>query len=399
MIGHLLKLVWHRKRANALLMAEIFFSFLVVFAVLTMAASVLLRWNEPLGFDYHDVWMITLSGGGPGETLPGGDDAMRPILDSVLREVKSFPQIVDAAASACPAYGNATSEGVWDHDGRKVTLKRDTVTDGFANVMRVRLLRGRWFNAEDDARNFRPVVVDADLARAFFGDADPIGQKFDDSGKREDRVVGVVASYRKDGEIASTAENMVFLRKTLAVPDGDMPRNILLRVRPGTPPEFEQTLMNRIHGVAPETAFNLRRMDGMRETFLRLHLAPFLVLGIIALFLISMVALGLTGVLWQTVTRRTRELGLRRALGASGRSVRWQILGEVALLSTLSLIVGVAIVLQLPLLGVFAIVQPAIFGVGITAALAVIYAITLLCGAYPSWLASTVEPAEALRYE
>ncbi|HEX2678098.1 MAG TPA: hypothetical protein VHM19_15695 [Polyangiales bacterium] len=51
------------------------------------------------------------------------------------------------------------------------------------------------------------------------------------------------------------------------------------------------------------------------------------------------------------------------------------------------------------LLGAFRLVQPAVFVSGIAAALATIYAITLLCGAYPSWLASTVEPAEALRYE
>jgi putative ABC transport system permease protein len=170
-------------------------------------------------------------------------------------------------------------------------------------------------------------------------------------------------------------------------------------VRSDTPADFEQTLMTRLHGIAPETAFNLRRLDRMRQSFLRLHLAPAMVLGIIALFLISMVALGLTGVLWQTVTRRTREIGLRRALGASGRNVRGQVLGEVALIATLALIIGVAIVLQLPLLGVFALVQPNVFAIGVAAALVVIYAITLTCGLYPSWLASRVTPAEALRYE
>lgn len=400
MIRHLFKLVWHRKRANAILMLEIFFSFLVVFAVLTIAASLLIRWNEPLGFDYHDVWLVSVSGGPHVmDDEPGDDDAMRPSFDRVLRETRAFPEVVDAALSDCPAYGNSTSEGRWQRNGRSVTLLRDNVTDGFANVMRVRVIRGRWFGPQDDAANYRPVVIDADLAKAFFGDDDPVGKKFDDSGKREDRVVGVIAPYRKDGEVASTAENMVFLRKSLVLANGNMPRNLLLRVRAGTPVDFEQTLMKRLHAIAPEFTFHLSRMDRMRDSFLRLRLAPVLVLGIIALFLISMVALGLTGVLWQTVTRRTRELGLRRALGASGSNVRWQVLAEVALLSTLAVVVGVVIVLQLPLLGVFAIVQPSVFSIGIAAALAVIYGIALVCGLYPSWLASRVTPAEALRYE
>jgi putative ABC transport system permease protein len=112
-----------------------------------------------------------------------------------------------------------------------------------------------------------------------------------------------------------------------------------------------------------------------------------------------MVALGLSGVLWQTVTRRTRELGLRRALGATGSAVNRQILLEVALLSTLALVVGVIVIAQLPLLGVFKIVSPPAFSIGFAGALATIYGLTLLCGLYPSWLAGRVQPAQALHYE
>jgi len=395
MIRHLLKVVWHRKRANALLMVEIFFSFLVVAVVLTVASSLILRWHEPLGFDYHDVWLVSMDSSGP--LQEDGDDPLWPLADRIVREVKSYPEIADAALSDTPPYGNSTSEGVWDVNGRRVVMKRDTVTDGFANVMRLNVLRGRWFSKEDDGQGYRPIVVDADLARALFGDEDPIGKKFDRDSKSGDRIVGIVAPYRKDGEVAPTAENMVFLRTI--PPKGMMPRNLLLRMRPGTPADFEQTLMTRLHATAPEVTFHLRRLDRMRQSFLRVRLAPAMVLGIIALFLISMVALGLTGVLWQTVTRRTREIGLRRALGASGGNVRGQVLAEVALIATLALIAGVAIVLQLPLLGVFALVQPSVFAIGVAAALAVIYAITLTSGLYPSWLASRVAPAEALRYE
>jgi putative ABC transport system permease protein len=397
MIRHLLKLVWHRKRTNALLIIEIFASFVVVFIVATMALSLLLRWHEPVGFDYHDVWVMSMSG--PDVGFDVKDDPSRPVRDLLLRETKSFPQVIDAALSDTPAYGNGTFESSRDLNGRHVELTCDNVSDGFANVMRMKMVRGRWFSPEDDAAAYDPVVIDADVAHALFGEKDPIGQKLDASSRHTERVVGVTAPFRKDGEIAPTAENMTFFRKTLTKPNGPMPRYILLRIRPGTSPGFEQTLVHRLHAVAPDTAIQIHRLDRMRDTFLRLRLAPVLVLGIICLFLISMVALGLTGVLWQTVTRRTREIGLRRALGASRGNVRAQILSEVALLTTLALIVGVAIVMQLPLLGVFRIVHPSTFTAGIFAALATIYAITLLCGAYPSWLASTVEPAEALRYE
>ncbi|HEX3583275.1 MAG TPA: macrolide ABC transporter permease, partial [Thermoanaerobaculia bacterium] len=72
---------------------------------------------------------------------------------------------------------------------------------------------------------------------------------------------------------------------------------------------------------------------------------------------------------------------------------------EVTLLSTLAVSVGVLLVAQLPIVGVFRLVTPLAFGIGLGSALATIYALTLVCGMYPSWLAGRVQPAEALHYE
>jgi putative ABC transport system permease protein len=399
MIRHLLKLVWHRKRANALVMVEIFFSFLVVFAVVTIAAALYAGWRRPLGFVWTDVSMISIdTAGGPRE--PGQkDDPMREQLRLLVRETKAFPQVIDVALSDTPAYGNGTSEGRWIRNGHTIDMTRDSVTDGFANVMQLKLVRGRWFEPSDDVANFKAVVIDSDLAAALFGNSDPIGQKYDTDENGPERVVGVIAPYRKDGEFSAPRKNQVFFRKSLEVASGSLPKRILFRVAPGTSPEFEETLTKHLHQVAPDLPLRVQRMSRMRDFQMRLRIVPLLTAGVIALFLISMVALGLTGVLWQTVTRRTREIGLRRALGASGSGVRSQVLTEVALLTTLALIAGVLIVVQLPILGAFAFIPPPVFVFGVLAALAVIYGITITCGLYPSWLASSVPPAEALRYE
>ncbi len=396
---HLLKLIWRRKRANALITVEIFFCFLIVFAVVTTAVAVVSGWRQPLGFVWNDVWVMSVYGlDSPPEG--GSDDPERETLGRVLREAKAFPEVVEAALSETPPFGNATSSGNWRRNGRTISLTRDEVSDGFAAVLQMKVLRGRWFSPADDALGFRPVVLDSDLARAFYGDEDPIGQKFDeDFTGREYRVVGVVPPYRKDGEMSEPGVNMVFLRKSVNFANGRIPRNIVLRVRPRTEAKFEEQLTSRLRALMPNASFQIQRMERMRESSNRMRITPLVVLGIVALFFILMVALGLTGVLWQNVTRRTRELGLRRAVGASGWSVRRQILAEVALLATLAVILGMAIIAQLPLLGIFAIVTPPVFTASIIAALAVIYAVTLASGLYPSWLASRLQPAEALRYE
>jgi len=398
MIRHLLKLVWHRKRANALVAVEIFFSFLVIFAVATGAIAVISGWARPLGFQWDDVWMISI-GNSSMDLGTHEDDPMRETIARVLRETKSFPPVVDAALSEMPPFSDHTSEGEWVIDGRRVHLTRDYVSDDFGRVLKMPAIRGRWFNASDDALAYRPVVIDADLAHDLYGTDDPIGKKFDEYDNMIFRVVGVVPPYRKAGELSAPHVNMAFFRRSLTKANGQIPTSLLIRVRPGTPAEFEPRLLAHLHAVMPEVSFDVRRLDRMRDWANRNRTTPIIVGGIVALFLISMVALGLTGVLWQNVTRRTRELGLRRAVGASATSVRRQVLAEVALLATLAVIVGLVVVLQLPLLGIFAIFTPPVFTIGIIAALAVIYGITLASGLYPSWLASRLTPAEALRYE
>ena len=400
MIRHLLKLVWRRKRANALLIIEIFFSFLVFFAVVTFGTSAIMRYNKPLNFDWRDVLVLSVAIPSnrdlPGEERHGDSPADLASLDRLMREIAAMPEVVAIGGSRTPPYSLSTMEGQWKVRGKSVRMTMDEVTDGYPKAMNLPILRGRWFKPEDDAAGFRPVVIDADLAKALFGDENPLGQKFDDDGEREMRVVGITEPFRKNGEFTGDNINMVFRRVSLLQPKASAPRDIIIRVRPGTPASFEEAISRRTHEIFPQYEQRVRRMEAMRTFAMRLYLIPVAAGSVIAAFLIGMVALGLSGVLWQNVTRRTREIGLRRALGATGKEVNRQILMEVALLATFALIVGVIVVAQLPLLGIFQLVSPASFSIGLAGALATIYGLTLLCGLYPSWLAGRVQPAQAL---
>lgn len=396
MIRHLLKLVWNRKRANALIVAEMFVSFLVMFAVLTGAVSVAGGWNKPIGFDWHDVWDVSME-----FDIDGRMKASPELHASVMRmldEVRGFPQVRAAAVSNTPPYAFSTTEGTRGINGKDVTMIIDDVTGDFAEVMRVKVVRGRWFNEEDEVSQDIPAVVDTNFVKAAFGTADPIGQRLEEDETTFLRIVGVIEPFRKDGEI-SAPMNMMFRHVAKNASHGRLGSHILVRLHPGTSPQFEEELAARLRQVAPDVSFTVRHMEKMRMNALRARLAPLVAGGVIGLFLIGMVALGLTGVLWQNVTRRTREIGLRRAMGASGSSVHRQILAEVALLATVALVIGSIIVWQLPILGAFSIVSPGAFTAGFIGALATIYALTVLCGLYPSWLASRLQPADALRYE
>ena len=401
MIRHLLKLVWRRKRANALLIVEILASFMVIFAVLTLATAMLTRWKQPIGYDYHNVWRVSIDFASMAEMQGVKDDTPeRNALAAMLREMHTMPQVESAAAAGTPPYGSGTwMSGARTGSGPRIDITRDEVTDEYAKVLRMPILRGRWFNAEDEVTQTDRVVIDEDTARALFGTLDVVGRPIQSGEDEFFRVIGVCATFRKDGELSTDHTNMLFQRLSMTRKKGSVARNIVLRVRPGTPAEFEETLLKRLHAVAPDYPVKVQHMEQLREFFNKLFITPAVVGAIVAAFLIIMVSLGLSGVLWQTVTRRTREIGLRRALGATGSEVNRQILLEVALLSTLALVVGVVIVAQLPLLGAFRVVNPPAFIIGLAGALATIYGLTLLCGLYPSWLAGRVQPAQALHYE
>ena len=396
MIKHLLKLVWNRKRANALIVMEIFVSFLVLFAVLTGAITLIANWNRPIGFQWQDVWDVSMEY--DVDRNEKADPELHAAVMRMLDETRAFPQVAAAALSNTPPYAFSTSNGTRDWNGKQLRLVYDDVTDDYANVMRMKVVRGRWFNASDDASPNQPVVLDENTAKAMYPDSDPIGQKFEDRPGKFWQVVGVVGAYRKDGE-PSTPVNMLFSRTATNGTQARLGSHLVVRVQPGTPAEFEEQLVQRLQQVAPKITFRIRHMDQMRDRMLRMNLAPLAAGGIVGLFLILMVGLGLTGVLWQNVTRRTREIGLRRAMGASGTKVNRQILLEVVLLATIAMLVGTIIILQLPVLGIFSLVTKSAFTLGFLLALATIYALTVLCGLYPSWLASRLTPAEALRYE
>ena len=127
-------------------------------------------------------------------------------------------------------------------------------------------------------------------------------------------------------------------------------------------------------------------------------LVPMIVLLIVAGFLIVNVALGLFGVIWYNINKRRAEIGLRRAIGASGKSVSSQLVSESMILATLSLIIGIFFAIQFPLLNVFDL--PAdVYITAIILSILFIYLLVFLCSLYPGRQAAAIYPAVALHEE
>jgi len=406
MIRHYLKLIWNRKRSNLLIMVEIFLSFLVTFAVVTLGINGADNYRRPLGFSWEDTWNVQVDTKA-GNLAVQGAKTPPELLETgrqVMAAIREFPEVVAVSGASCPPYGFSNWNSGSDFGKWHLEYGVNLVTDGFAEAMRLELTAGRFFNASDDGTAWVPVVVNERLAQEVFRGGDAVGNSIpqekdrDGSVDPEMRIVGVVRDFRQDGEFASP-QNYLFRRHRLDDDERRPPDNLLIRLRPGTTAAFEERLVKQLQAVAPEWSFDVKPLAQMRETSSTLVLGPLVAAGVIAGFLLLMVGMGLMGVLWQTVTQRTREIGLRRAKGATARDIRTQIVGELTVMTSVAVLAGIAIALQFPLLKLTGLVSNAVYLVSLVVSAACIYLLTMACAWYPSRMATTVSPAEALHYE
>lgn len=393
MIKHLFKMVWNRKRINGLIIIEIFFSFIVLFAVVTAITLNVNNYRMPLGFSIDRIWNIRVNTQGPWKMH------MQEIVDGMNQltfALRDLSEIESIGGIALPPYSNYGSIYGADYNGRRVQAHVNQATDDIKEVMKIDLTAGRWFSPDDDAATFKPAVINEQLAKDLFGSNDPLGKELPFN---KYRVVGVVKDFRRGGEFSQPVNYLFSRINTKDTTDQNIVYNILIRLKPGTTAAFEDQLVKTMEAVAKTWTFDVVELEHEREASFRFHLAPLIGGGIIAGFLLFMVALGLIGVLWQNVSQRTKEMGLRRALGGTAQHVSRQIHGEQFIITTIGVAAGSLLAMQLPLIDLIDFIKPETYFFALAISLILMYAITYLCSMFPSWLAMDIQPAEALHYE
>ena len=399
MLRHLFTLIWNRKRANALLISEIFFSFVVLFGVGTLLVVSVSHYLAPVGFDYRQVWRLELRAG-QNQTMP------RAELDDVLRQVKALPGVQQVAlTSGNLPFTFSTNNSILTYQGKvSPATNMYDADDHYAQVMRLTLREGRWFAPADDGSHHRPVVITQNLRTSLFGDGPALGKIFTYSNPGTDRkpedefqVTGVVDDVRMDNDFGEAVPS-VWKRLIPFDTTHWETANVVVRVAPGQDARLQEKIARTVAGVTRQWTTMVRVMDDDRLHKRQYTLVPLAGLGLVSLFLIFNVALGLFGVLWYNISQRRAEIGLRRAMGATGPGISRQFLGEMLVVTTLGVALGTLLAAQFPLLHAFDLAS-GYYLAGIGVAVAAVYVITALCAWQPSRLAAAIQPAVALREE
>lgn len=383
---------------DALIASEVALALLMLVGGALLAKSFWrLRHVDP-GFDPHGVLAM--------ETGVRQDSAARivDLMRDLRRRARALPGVTDAALSvALPTAGPAhtsdyTAFGRGD-DQYGTEIAHLFVSPEYFHAMRLHLVRGRTLGDDDRLDAPRVTVINETLARSYFTGQDPIGQRlaFDRVATAQTRwytIVGIVADeHFKPLDVPVGPAAYVSL-------DQEPSNRVQLLLRTsGDPLSLVAPARRVMREIDPTNALVIiNTMDDVmsrgqaRIRFLTTLMLSFAFIGL----LLSIV--GVYGVLAQSSRNRTREVGVRIALGASGSAVRWLVVRDGLRMTVAGLVVGVALArIATPLMGSL------LFGVAPTdvqtlIAVALVIAATSVAAAWiPARRASLVDPVVALR--
>jgi len=391
MLTHLFKLIWNKKKQNALLITEMFVSFIVMFAIFTMAVYSYSNYKQPMGFDYENVWAVNFT---PPENIQSSD-SVTIFHETLKKTLLSTTQITDVSftGSNIPFSANSSNTQV-NFEGRNRTMSNVYgAEETFLKVLNMQMKSGRWLTKADAESKTPQIVINRKLAEELFEGKDAVGKTIGNDGEKM-KVIGVVENIKDKGAYQAI-EGGYFraIDSGWAKGTGTM----LLKVKPGTDAAFESKLFKTLSN-AIGTNIEIEHLDKKLVSKNKLMLVPMIIAFVVGGFLIINVALGLFGVLWYNINKRRGEIGLRRAVGATGNSVSKQLVMEALVLSTISLIIGCFFAVQFPLLNVFDL-PAGVYVAAIVLAVIFIYGLVTVCALYPGKQAAAIYPAVALHEE
>lgn len=394
MVKHLFKLIWNKRRHNFLFLSEILVSFLVIFAVFSFLVYYYLNYRKPIGLAYDQVWSINYNSNQQSKNM----DSLVIFYEDLKKSLKSMPMVeaVSYTSNNFP-YSNSIMTTGLSPAGKKVNYVNNyMVGDDYNKVWKMTLLEGRWFNPEDKVGRNKPIIINESLRKEIFGNGPAIGKSvgdYEDKGKL--KIIGVVQDFKANGDFWPAGYAMF---NPLDSGYFKYTNTLLVKVRPDANASFESSLYKFMANRLKNSSVEIQHLSEMRDAKNEQTIIPMLIFMIIASFLIINVALGLFGVLWYNINQRRGEIGLRRALGASGNSVSGQLISESLILATMSLAVGCFFALQFPIMNVFN-VPSIVYVMAILLSIAFIYVLVFVCALYPGKQAAAIHPAVALHEE
>jgi predicted permease len=394
----------NRRLRNLLVIAEIALSLvLLIGAGLLIRSFMRVQQVEP-GFASQSVLSLRLS-------VVGTTYAKEPRRSSFFQEywqrIRNLPEVESVGGvSALPlsggiGWGSITIEG-YDSASGQSSIQADgrVASVGYFETLKIPLIAGRFFAEQDARESLKVAVIDEHMARTYFPGGDALGKRLKRGGQKSDApwltIVGVVASVKHYA--LDTDSRVTFYTPQQQSPSSSM--YIAVRTS-GDPLSLAAAVTQEARAMDPNVAvYDVKTMDGrVAESLARRRFAMF-ALGLFAAVAAILAAIGIYGVMSYTVAQRTREIGIRVALGANTADVIRLMVSQGMTLAAIGvgigLVAAVAVTrIMASLLFAVSATDPATFAV-----IALVLAGVALLACYiPARRATRVDPMVALRCE
>jgi predicted permease len=335
----------------------------------------------------------------PPQTIALADrirQSMEPLPGVRAASESEIPMLADSNSSA-----NITVQGYNGQEDEDMDVDQNWVGPDFLATMGIPLLNGREFSEADSGTAPKVAIINEAMARRFFAGRNPMGLHFGFGGgkdvKLDTEIVGVVKDS-KNTDVKKAARPFVFVPYAQSEHAG----NATFYVRTNQDPvALTVTVRNLIQAMDSNLpVYGVKTLTAQVDEIMftdRLVTIFSLCLGLLASLL---AAVGLYGVMAYVVARRTREIGIRMALGATQKNVAWMILREIIGMLAAGLCVGL-----IAAYGIGKVIESLLFGVKASdpivfmIAAGLLVAVALLAGWLPSRKAANVDPMVALRHE
>lgn len=394
----------HKHRGRVLVVSQIALAMLLLSSAALMIKSYWKLTHVETGLDTRNVFRtdVTWPASADGDSVDGA--FVKRVASQILTQVGQLPGI-DSVAFVKGLPFQFAPDGNFEIEGRALPadphLAPDAdyrlVTSEYFKLFRIPILRGRTFTAADGRSSTQIAIVNQSFVRDFFPDSDALGKRIRFFGfDRKPQfltIVGVVPDVRASFNHAPRPE--VYAEYAQHA-ESRMDADLVIRGPASLQPQIDQILtsLNRF------TAINFESMDRVISSTVARERFEMVLLAVFAATAFVLAVVGIYGLLSYIVTRRTNELGIRMALGASRGRVLQLILNEAGMLVTVGVSLGL-----LAALFTARVLQSLLYDIKATDPATLLmaaasFAIAALAAAYrPARRAAQIDPSEALRAE
>jgi putative ABC transport system permease protein len=386
-----------------LVIAEVALAFVLAMGAGLLAKSFLRLTAVDAGFDPHHILTLSVSLTG---SRYATNEATLAHYRQVVERVRAVPGILSAGMISDVPMSHTQPRELRVQGGPSLSDAETPSADVFwaspdaLRVLKISLIRGRFFTDQDGASDPPVALVSESLARSRFASSQPIGQRIQLGPQKEPgpwfSIVGIVGDVRYNG-LDREPNEAVYVPQAVGL---DHYTRLVARTS-GDPGNFETAVRAAIREIDPlQPVFHVQPMDNYVASFLADRSFTLTLIGLFGTMALLLAAVGVYGVVSYSVSLRTREVGIRMALGAERLVILRMILLDVLALLASGLAAGLLAALVLTRFLSHMLFEVRRTDVAtLTSAGLLLAGVALLAACFPALRAASVDPTQALRSE